>query len=222
MAPSRPLSRARRLAADLLAIEAVSLSPNDPFTWSSGLRAPIYCDNRITLSHPRIRRGIAQGFEDLVDMHDWTPHVIAGTATAGIPHAAWLADRLNRPMAYVRSASKEHGRRKRIEGVVESGHRVVLVEDLISTGQSALSAVQALRDAGATVSAVLTIFSYELEASADAFAEAEVPLHTLSSFSALREVARETNQLSDEAADVLDEWRRDPERWSARVQADSA
>lgn len=221
MASSRPISLARRLADDLLSIEAVSLAPGDPFTWSSGLRAPIYCDNRLTLAHPRIRRAIAQGFEDLVHMHDWQPHVIAGTATAGIPHAALLADRLNRPMAYVRSTRKEHGRQNRIEGRVGEGQRVVLVEDLISTGGSALSAVQALRETGATVAAVVAIFSYELDAATTAFADADVPVHTLSSFSALRDVARETGRLSDDAAEVLEAWRRNPEQWSERVQAET-
>ncbi len=216
MPSSRPLSRARRIADDLLTIEAVALAPDEPFTWSSGLRAPIYCDNRLTLAHPRIRRGITQGFEHLVEAQQLAPDVIAGTATAGIPHAAWLADRLNRPMAYVRSERKEHGRKNQIEGRVAAGQRVVVIEDLISTGGSALGAVRALRKAGAVVPAVLAIFTYELDAAASAFAEAEVPLTTLTTFSVLRDVARDTGRLSDDAVRSLDAWRDDPAGWSDR------
>lgn len=216
MSPSRPLTRARRIADDLLTIGAVALAPDDPFTWSSGLRAPIYCDNRLTLAHPRIRRGIAQGFEHLVEARDLAPDIIAGTATAGIPHAAWLADRLNRPMAYVRSERKGHGRKNQIEGRVAEGQRVVVIEDLISTGGSALEAVRALRDAGAVVPAVLAIFTYELDAAQHAFADADVSLTTLTTFSVLRDVARETGRLSDDAVHTLDEWRHDPAAWSDR------
>jgi len=127
------MSRARQLAADLLTIEAVKLAPDDPFTWASGLRSPIYCDNRLTLAYPRMRRLITDGFKAMLERQGWDPDVIVGTATAGIPHAAWLAGDLNLPMAYVRSKAKEHGRGNRIEGVVQPGQHVLVVEDLIST-----------------------------------------------------------------------------------------
>lgn len=204
----------RALAADLLQIGAVSLSPGDPFTWSSGMASPIYCDNRVTLGFPAIRSAICDGFQHLVTETSPAPDVVAGTATAGIPHAAWLAGRLDLPMAYVRSAAKSHGRENRIEGVVKPGQTVVLVEDLISTGGSALSAVEALEEAGATVDGVVAIFTYELDTAADAFADAGVDLHTLTDFSTLLDVARRENDLPDADLDSLAEWRSDPSAWS--------
>ena len=207
---------ARALASDLLAIGAVALRPDDPFTWSSGRRAPIYCDTRRTLAYPRIRRAICDGFARLVDVHDLVPATVAGTATAGIPHAAWLADRVNQPMAYVRSSAKLHGRQNQIEGVVEAGDPVVVVEDLVSTGGSALDAVRALRDVGAEVRAVLAIFTYRLDAADAAFAEAGVALHALTDYPTLLDVAEAQGDLSAPALDTLQDWRRDPEAWSAR------
>ena len=207
---------AQSLANALLDIDAVSLRPHDPFTWSSGLRAPLYCDNRRTLAHPSIRRSIADGFAAVVRRHEWMPLTVAGTATAGIPHAAWLAERLDAPMAYVRSEAKEHGQGRRIEGArLESGDDVVVVEDLISTGGSALDAVSALRDAGATVRAVLALFSYGLDAADAAFQDAEVACCVLTTFPVLLSVARQ-HGLSDEARDLLEEWRADPEAWSRK------
>lgn len=206
--------RAQAIARELLSIGAVILRPNDPFTWSSGLVAPIYCDNRRTLAYPNVRRVISKGFAEVVAERALGPSTIAGTATAGIPHAAWLAERLDAPMAYVRSAAKEHGRGERIEGDVEAGDSVIVVEDLISTGGSALDAVEALREAGATVRAVLSIFTYELDAAAASFQEADVPRHVLTTFSTLLEVARAQNELTDADLEVLERWRADPEAWS--------
>jgi len=206
---------ARSLASDLLTIDAVSLRPHDPFTWSSGLRAPIYCDNRRTLAHPPVRRAIADGFADLVRGRDWAPLTVAGTATAGIPHAAWLAERLDVPMAYVRSEAKGHGQGRRIEGSRLGGDdEVVVVEDLISTGGSALDAVSAVRETGATVQAVLAIFSYGLDAADAAFRDAAVAGHVLTTFPVLLDVARRQHGLSDEARSLLEDWRADPEAWS--------
>lgn len=225
-ADPRDVDARRALAADLLRIGAVSLSPDEPFTWSSGMASPIYCDNRKTLGYPRIRAAICDGFERLIagfKAHTdseadaaptLSPDVIAGTATAGIPHAAWLADRLDLPMAYVRGSAKAHGQKNRIEGVVEPGDRVVVIEDLISTGGSALSAVEALREVGATVTTVCAIFSYQLSAAASAFDAADVQLHTLTDFSTLVDVARREQDLSTEAFDSLAEWRADPGAWS--------
>ena len=208
---------AQSLANALLDIDAVSLRPHDPFTWSSGLRAPLYCDNRRTLAHPSVRRSIADGFAAVVRRHEWMPLTVAGTATAGIPHAAWLAERLDAPMAYVRSEAKEHGQGRRIEGArLESGDDVVVVEDLISTGGSALDAVSALRDAGATVRAVLVLFSYGLDAADAAFRDAEVACYVLTTFPVLLGVAHRQHGLSDEARDLLEEWRADPEAWSRK------
>jgi orotate phosphoribosyltransferase len=178
--------------------------------------APIYCDNRLTLSHPRVRRAIRDGFVDVLRGAGRTDVVLAGTATAGIPHAAWLAEALDQPMVYVRSSAKGHGKQARIEGVLEKGERVVVVEDLISTGGSALGAVQALRDAGAAVEAVLAIFSYELDAARAAFEEAGVDRHVLTTFSTLIDVAHDRGELSGAELDALKAWRDDPGGWSAR------
>lgn len=204
----------RALAGDLLQIGAVSLSPEEPFTWSSGMASPIYCDNRMTLGFPRIRTAICDGFHHIAMEETGELDVIAGTATAGIPHAAWLAGRLRLPMAYVRGSAKSHGQKNRIEGVVEPGDRVLLVEDLISTGGSALSAVTALEESGANVVAVSAIFTYELDAAAEAFADADVALHTLTDFSTLLDVARREHDLEESAIESLEEWRRDPQAWS--------
>ncbi len=207
--------RARSLADALLTIDAVSLRPHEPFTWSSGLAAPIYCDNRRTLAHPSVRQTIAEGFADVIGDHDWRPLTVAGTATAGIPHAAWLAERLDAPMAYVRSSAKGHGQGRRIEGArLGEGDEVVVVEDLISTGRSALDAVSAVRETGATVPAVLAIFSYGLNAADVAFQEADVPCHVLTTFPVLLEVARSNHSLSEEAQALLDDWQADPRAWS--------
>ena len=212
--------RARALAHDLLAIGAVALRPDAPFTWSSGLRAPIYCDNRRTLAHPRIRSAICSDLAAVVGTQDLAPATVAGTATAGIPHAAWLADRIEQPMAYVRSAAKSHGRKNRIEGVVAEGDEVVVVEDLISTGRSALEAVEALRAIGATVQAVLAIFTYQLDTAAAAFDDADVPLHTLTDYGTLIDVAREQEEVPADALETLRAWRRNPKAWSDRWAAE--
>jgi orotate phosphoribosyltransferase len=208
--------RARTLAASLLGIGAVELRPADPFTWTSGLAAPIYCDNRLTIAYPDVRRAIRDGFAALLDEEGLLPATIAGTATAGIPHAAWLAEAVDQPMAYVRDEAKGHGTGARIEGRVRAGDDVVLVEDLISTGGSALDAVAALRDAGARVRAVLAIFSYELEAAARGFDAAEVACHVLTDFGVLVDVAHAEGRLSDAERETLRAWRADPGAWSVQ------
>ncbi len=212
--------RSRHIPASLLDIGAVELRPSDPFTWSSGLVAPIYCDNRLTLSHPRLRRAIRDGFSDVLTQNGLASATIAGTATAGIPHAAWLAEAVDRPMAYVRSSAKGHGQAARIEGVVRAGDEVVVVEDLISTGGSALDAVAALREVGATVPVVLAIFSYGLDAADAAFEEAGVSRHVLTTFGTLITVAHERNDLSAAELDVLRAWRDDPGAWSVEHGGD--
>ena len=205
---------ARTIAASLLDIGAVELRPGDPFTWSSGLVAPIYCDNRLTIAYPRVRRAIRDGFAEIIRREGLAGATIAGTATAGIPHAAWLAEAVDAPMAYVRSSAKGHGQGARIEGTVGTGTEVIVVEDLISTGGSALDAVGALREVGATVQAVLAIFSYELDVAAAAFEETGVSQHVLTGFSTLIDVAHERGDLSEAALAALTEWRADPEAWS--------
>lgn len=200
------------LARDLLRIGAVAIRPDDPFTWASGRRSPIYTDNRLTLSHPDVRERIADAFVDLA--RPFAPDAVSATATAGIPHGALLADRLGLPFSYVRSAPKGHGKGNRIEGAVADGARVVLVEDLISTGGSALSAADALRERGVDVVAVVAVFSYGFPEADRAFAEAGLPLATLTGLGALAEAARETGALAEADRTVLDDWRRDPVAWS--------
>jgi len=207
--------RARSLAKALLDIEAVSLRPHDPFTWSSGRVAPIYCDNRRILAHPRIRRVIAEGFADIIRDSTSGSLVIAGTATAGIPHAAWLAEQLEAPMAYVRSSAKEHGQGRRIEGArLNSDDAVIIVEDLVSTGNSALNAVSAVQETGATVRAVLTIFTYQLDAATVAVRDAGLPCYALTDFHVLLEVARRHRAFSEADFSILKAWREDPVAWS--------
>lgn len=207
---------ARRLARALLDIEAVILSPAAPFTWASGLRAPIYCDNRITLAYPAIRQRITEGFVAAIAALDRHPDVIVGTATAGIPHAAWVADRLQLPLAYVRAKPKAHGRGNQIEGRIREGQRAVVIEDLISTGGSAIQAADALTEAGLTVSQVLAIFTYGLPLAAVRFAEAEYPYQALTTFDTLLEVAQETGALAAKARTQLQHWQADPSGWSDR------
>lgn len=201
------MTDARAFAADLLRIGAVLLRPDEPFTWASGIQAPIYTDNRLSLGYPALRRRLAAGFEAQIQARGLEPDVIAGTATAGIPHAALLADRLDLPLVYVRAKPKGHGRGNRIEGPLGDGQRVVVVEDLVSTGGSSLDAAAALREAGGEVLAVLAIFSYNLPRAAQAFAEAGVPLHALTDFDVLLDVAAaEGTVRPDQRRDVL-AWR---------------
>lgn len=205
---------ATKVAERLLAVEAVSLSPDEPFTWASGLHSPIYCDNRVTLSDPQTRSLIAEGLAQVVRTAVGPVDVVAGTATAGIAHAALAADRLGLPMAYVRSAPKDHGRGNQIEGRIPKGSRVVMVDDLISTGGSVLKAAGAVGRAGSTVVAVLAIFSYELEAGRAAFEEAGVPLFTLSNYPTLVSLAAESGYVSADQQATLTAWSADPQEWS--------
>lgn len=215
--PVLAADRARSLASSLLEIEAVIVRPDEPFTWSSGWRSPIYCDNRLTLSYPSIRRRISAAFADVLEYRGWGPRRIVGTATAGIPHAAWLAERVDLPMAYVRSSAKGHGRENRIEGLVEEGDRVILIEDLISTGGSALEAVEALREAGAEVQAVLAIFSYGFAETGRRFREAGVEALPLTGFEPLVWAARDRGRLEEAQLAELEAWRANPSSWSERV-----
>ncbi|MFT8425229.1 MAG: orotate phosphoribosyltransferase [Liquorilactobacillus sp.] len=203
----------KQVAKDLLEINAVTLSPNKPFTWASGIKSPIYCDNRLTISYPKIRKEIARGIANLI--RDLFPEaqVIAGTATAGIPHAAWIAAELNLPMIYVRSKPKDHGQGRQIEGVVEKGQKTVLIDDLISTGGSVLKAVEAAQKEGADVIGVCGIFSYQLEAAKENFAAVNIPFATLTNYSELIEVAAEENQITAADRKLLHKWREDPKRW---------
>ena len=205
----------KQIASLLLEIGAVSLRANEPFTWSSGIKSPIYCDNRLTLSHPKVRSEIADGLTELIRAHFPEVEAIAGTATAGIPHAAWVSERLNMPMCYVRSKAKGHGKGKQIEGKVEKGQKIVVVEDLISTGGSSLTAVRALREEGCSVLGVVAIFTYGLQASRETFSSNEVAAYALTDYDALIEAALEKGAITEKEIAKLKLWRENPndETW---------
>lgn len=198
---------AKHIAQALLDIEAVSLSPNDMFTWSSGIKSPIYCDNRVTLGYPKVREAVRDGLIQLIEEHFRDVEIISGTATAGIPHAAYISDKMTLPMSYVRSKSKSHGKQNQIEGASSKGKKVVVIEDLISTGGSSITAVEALRDAGADVLGVVAIFTYGLQKADERFKETGIPFYTLSHFDELVEVAFERGEISKQDIDGLIQWR---------------
>lgn len=200
-----------KIAQHLLNIGAVSLKPNEPFTWSSGLKSPIYCDNRLTLSYPDIRKDIAKGLAHLIKEHYPEAEVIAGTATAGIPHAAWVAAKLEKPMVYVRSKAKGHGKGNQIEGKIIPGNKVVIVEDLISTGGSVITCAESLRESGADVLGVVAIFTYGLEKGKKQLEEADLRYYTLTDYDTLIQVALERNEISEEELRKLKVWRKNPE-----------
>lgn len=207
----------RIVAEQLLNIGAVSLQPNNPFTWTSGLKSPIYCDNRLTLSFPEVRRKIAEGLKTLILENFPEVELIAGTATAGIPHAAWVSELLNLPMCYVRSKPKGHGKGNQIEGKVSEGQKVVVVEDLISTGGSVITAVEALREAGCSVLGVVSIFTYELEKGKKLLHDAHITAYSLTDFSTLVDVAKEKGFIQKKDMEKLIDWKKDPETWSEGV-----
>ncbi len=206
----------KTIAEKLLEINAVALRPNDPFTWTSGLRSPIYCDNRLTLSYPSVRRKIAAGLRELIVEHLPQAEVVAGTATAGIPHAAWVSDLLDLPMVYVRSKAKGHGKGNQIEGKVEAGQKVVVVEDLISTGGSVITAVEALREAGCEVLGAVSIFTYGLAKGKELLDQAGIRTASLTDFPALVEKAVEMGYVTEEDRTSLQEWSTDPGSWSKK------
>ncbi|MFC6200867.1 orotate phosphoribosyltransferase [Lactiplantibacillus nangangensis] len=204
---------AATIASDLLRIQAVTLRPNDPFTWASGMHSPIYTDNRLTISYPAVRTHIAEGIAAVIREQYPETAVIAGVATAGIPHAAWVAQILNLPLIYVRSKPKDHGAGRQIEGVLTPGEKVVMLDDLISTGGSVLQAAKAVQAEGGDIQAVGSIFSYQLEAATTNFAAAQLPLFSLTNYTALIEVARQADQITDAELASLHAWRQDPAAW---------
>lgn len=207
----------KQVAKDLLNIQAVFLSPEKPFTWASGLHSPIYCDNRITLAYPIIRRHIAKGLAQIISEDFPGVEVIAGTATAGIPHAAWVAELLNLPMVYIRSKPKDHGKGNQIEGHLIKGQRMVVIDDLLSTGGSVLSAAQAAQKEGAEIIGVVGIFSYQLEAVYNNFEKYNIPFRTLTNYQTLIKVAAEEHYITEDTLDTLQAWRKDPKKWSEQA-----
>ena len=185
------------VAKNLLKIKAVFLKPNEPFTWASGIKSPIYCDNRLTLSYPEIRKVVENGLVEIIKTHFPTCEVVMGTSTAGIAHAAYVSDILDLPMGYVRGGSKDHGRGNQIEGVVPVGKDVVVIEDLISTGGSSIEVVEVLREAGCNVLGIASIFTYNLKKGIDRLQAANVINHSLSNFETLVKVAAEENYIAE-------------------------
>ncbi len=207
-------SEAEQTVAEfLLQIKAIKLQPNNPFTWASGWKSPIYCDNRITLSHPTARTYIRQQLTQLIQEKFGAVGCIAGVATAGIPQGVLVAQELGLPFIYVRSKPKEHGRGNMIEGDVLTGKRVVVIEDLISTGKSSLQAVEALREAGYDVAGLAAIFTYEFDIATENFNEAKCPFVTLSNYSALIKYAEQNQYITPDDASLLKQWREAPSVW---------
>jgi len=203
------------IAKHLLEIKAVILRPENPFTWTSGIKSPIYCDNRLTLSYPVVRKDIESGLCEIVKTEYPEAQMLMGTATAGIPHAAIMADILDMPMGYVRSGAKKHGRGNQVEGLTTEGMKVVVVEDLISTGKSSIEAVEVLRELGCDVLGIVSIFSYELEKGLANLEAANVKNVSLCNYDTLIEVAAETGYIKEDAVAKLAAWRKDPtdESW---------
>lgn len=203
------------VAENLLSIKAVSLQPTNPFTWASGIKSPIYCDNRLVLSFPEKRSVVVEGFVELIKKEYNDADVIIGTSTAGIPWGAMVADKLEKPFGYVRSSNKTHGKGNKIEGKVEPGQKVVVVEDLISTGGSVRDVVDSLRDAGAEVIGVVAIFTYLLPAADVCFQDLAVKYSTLSNYDVLINVALEKDYIKESDLEKLKAWKQDPkdESW---------
>ena len=203
------------IAKDLLSIKAVFFRPDEPFTWASGIKSPVYCDNRLTLTAPAVRTDVENGLAELIKTHFPTAEVLMGTSTAGIAHAAITAHLLDMPMGYVRSGAKDHGRQNQIEGKLEAGQKVVVVEDLISTGGSVIEVVNVLREAGAEVLGVVSIFTYGMKKGLDRLAEAGVINYSLTNFDIIAEVAAEEKYIRQEDVKRLIAFRNNPsdESW---------
>ncbi|MFC3197479.1 orotate phosphoribosyltransferase [Parapedobacter deserti] len=205
---------AQKVAESLLQIKAIKLQPKKPFTWASGWKSPIYCDNRVALSHPPIRTYIRQKLSELIQEEFGSVQMISGVATAGIPQGVLVAQDLGLPFTYVRSSSKDHGRQNQIEGEVVSGQRVVVVEDLISTGKSSLQAVQALRDADCNVVGLVSIFTYGFSEAEKNFADAKCRYLSLCDYDTLLAVAAKHNYILNNDIELLEKWRANPANWS--------
>ena len=209
----------KKIAKDLLKIGAVFLRPDEPFTWASGIKSPIYCDNRLTLSDPKVRTDVEEGLKTTIEKFYPDVEVLMGTSTAGIAHAAITAHLMGLPMGYVRGGAKDHGRGNQIEGKLEKGQKVVVVEDLISTGGSVLEVVQVLRDAGAEVLGVASIFTYGMQKGLDRLRDAHVENHSLSNFDVLCEVAAKEGYIEETDVERLQKFRANPsdESWMAKA-----
>ncbi len=207
------LSISRDIAESLLRIEAVKLSPENPFTWASGWKSPIYCDNRKTLSFPKVRKQICNSFVEIIKQKFPKVEVIAGVATGAIAHGVLVAEQLNKPFIYVRSEAKSHGLTNKIEGNFKRGDKVVVIEDLISTGGSSLAAVEALREAGVEVLGMMAIFTYSFPQAEENFNKKNCKVLTLSNYPTLIEVASEIDYIKPEYTETISKWRENPSEW---------
>ncbi|MDF1759111.1 MAG: orotate phosphoribosyltransferase [Coxiellaceae bacterium] len=213
------MSTESALAKILLDINAIAINANEPFRYSSGMLSPIYCDNRLVISYPEQRQQIIDAFLQSIVEHAGAFDVVAGTATAGIPHAAWIADRLNKPMVYVRSSAKAHGKNNQIEGLLQPGQTAIVIEDLISTGGSAINATDALREAGATVSHCFAIFTYNFATADQNFKDKQLSYHSLTNFDAIMECAEKIGQLNKEERQLVQQWNQAPKDWESLYNA---
>jgi len=204
------------IAEILLNSKAVTLSPDKPYTYASGIKSPIYCDNRILLSCVEERRKIVDAFEEMFKENGVAFDIVVGTATAGIPWAAWIAEEENAPLAYVRSSKKEHGKENKIEGKIEEGKKAIVIEDLISTGGSSVSAVESVKQAGAVVDTCAAIFTYEMKKAEERFGRINCNVLALTDFSTLIETAVERSYVTKKQAEVAKEWNKDPEGWGKK------
>ncbi|MBL7985062.1 MAG: orotate phosphoribosyltransferase [Flavobacteriales bacterium] len=216
------LDPALKIAEFLLQIKAVKLSPNKPFTWASGWKSPIYCDNRKTLSYPAVRTYIRQQFVHVINHEFGRPDMIAGVATGGIAHGALVAHDLGLPFIYVRSAAKEHGMKNQVEGDLTTGRSVVVVEDLVSTGSSSLNAVHALRDAGCEVKGMVSIFTYGFDEAVKSFEAEKVNLKSLTNYRILLDQAMHDNYITEKDLLNLNDWRKSPSTWGRTVGESTA
>lgn len=218
IAATRFIDQNEKIARFLLQIGAVNFNIEEPYTWSSGWRSPVYCDNRLALSYPVVRNLIRDQLVARVVEFFPTADQVAGVATGGIAHAALVADQLNLPCAYVRPAAKSHGLGKQIEGRLEAGGRTVVIEDLVSTGESSMKAVQALRDADIQVAGLISVFSYGFEQSQKLFAENELPFVSLCNLEAMLRAAEETGAFGAREVEEINRWRQAPETWGAQAE----
>jgi len=205
------------LAKELLKINAIQLRPDEPFIWASGMRSPIYCDNRISLSYPELRTEIKQTLGE-ISKKNWDFNLVAGVATAGIAHGAYVADILDLPFIYVRSSAKKHGAKNQIEGRYNKGQKCLVIEDLISTGGSSIAAVQVLREQEIEVAGVAALFSYQLDSARRNFTQADCSIITISNYTALLEAAQQLGSINQQQYASLIEWKKDPQAWSDRFK----
>lgn len=206
----------KKVAEILLKVKAVTLNPSKPYTYASGIKSPIYCDNRLLISHPVERKIIVDAFLELIEQNNLKFDVVAGTSTAGIPWAAWISSKLDKPMVYIRGEAKIHGKGNQIEGKILAGQKVVVIEDLISTGGSSKAAVDSVIQQGNEVVACVAIFTYEMEKAKKAFSDCK--LLTLTKFSTLIDVAHKSNYIDEEEMAKVLEWNKDPENWAKKME----